>query len=305
MKKNRLSPNIYALFSPFCSDRVACLRQKDRKGPQSCRNLWGDGLYQFEMPEGVEDAVVIDGGGDMCGLCFQRLVGITHCDADARCADHGEVVAAIAEGHRVLRVEAQMTGHRQDAFTLIGAFGGDIGKGRVPATRGATGNAGHQLFFVVGREEGRELQDALLEHYLEGLHLIKVLNGYLLTEDLIDLSLRVDDSHIMFAYDDDAVILLDGIIDHQLGCLVGDILTAHGLLAYEAQGPVDRDITIDEMLDGTKVGDDQWWATSSDEHLVPIGLGLRECKYGRGRYLVSIETYQRSVDIEKQCVTHE
>ena len=78
------------------------------------------------------------------------------------------------------------------------------------------------------------MQDTLLEHFLKGLYLIEVLDGYLLTENLIDLSLWVDDSHIVFAYHDDAVVLVDGIIDHQLGCLVGDILTAHSFIANEA-----------------------------------------------------------------------
>lgn len=37
----------------------------------------------LEVTEGVEDAVVVDGGGDVVSLAFEVVDGITHSDADA------------------------------------------------------------------------------------------------------------------------------------------------------------------------------------------------------------------------------
>ena len=119
------------------------------------------------MSQGVEDAVVIDRGGDVVGLMLEGIDGIAHRDADACLKNHRGVVAAVAKGHHATGIETLVAGHRQDALALVGTVGGDVGKLRMPAARDALRHAGHQHGLVIGREEGRQLQDVLLEHDVE------------------------------------------------------------------------------------------------------------------------------------------
>ncbi len=70
------------------------------------------------MAQGVQDAVVIDGGGDVVGLVFQRIDGITHRNADACLANHGSIVASVAKGYGVAGVEAIVTAIARMPFPL-------------------------------------------------------------------------------------------------------------------------------------------------------------------------------------------
>ena len=45
-------------------------------------------LYDVKVSQGVEDAVVVDGGGDVVGLALEGVDGVTHCDADAGLENH-------------------------------------------------------------------------------------------------------------------------------------------------------------------------------------------------------------------------
>ena len=40
------------------------------------------------MSQGIEDAVVIDGGGDVVGLALEVVDGVAHRDADAGLENH-------------------------------------------------------------------------------------------------------------------------------------------------------------------------------------------------------------------------
>ena len=78
------------------------------------------------MSQGIENAVVIDGGGDVVGLMLEGVDGVAHRDANASLENHRGVVAAVAEGHCATGVKTLVAGHRQDAFALVGTVGGDI-----------------------------------------------------------------------------------------------------------------------------------------------------------------------------------
>ena len=87
------------------------------------------------MPQGVEDAVVIDGGRDVVGVVLEGVDGVTHCDTDASLENHRGVVATVTKGHCAAGVKALVAGHRQDALALVGTVGGDVRKLRMPTTR--------------------------------------------------------------------------------------------------------------------------------------------------------------------------
>ena len=111
----------------------------------------------LKMSEGVENTVVVDSGGDVIRLALQFVDGVAHRDADAGLKDHRGVIATVAKGDGAAGVETFMTGHREDALTLVGTIGGDIREFRMPAARDALRHTCHKHRLVVGREESRQL----------------------------------------------------------------------------------------------------------------------------------------------------
>ena len=136
-----------------------------------------------EVAQGVQDAVVIDSGGDVVGFVFQRIDGVTHRNADACLPNHGCIVAAVAKGYGVAGVETIVLSYGQDALSLVGSVGGNISELRVPAARDAVRQTGHQQPFVVGWEEGCQLQDILPEHLFQWRGFFQILDGQHLLED--------------------------------------------------------------------------------------------------------------------------
>ena len=251
------------------------------------------------MSQGVEDAVVVDGGSDIVGLALEVVDGVAHRNADASLENHRGVVAAVAEGHRAAGVEALVAGHRQDALALVGTVGGDVRKLRMPAARDTLRHAGHQLRLVVGREEGRQLEDVLLEHDVERRGLVEVLHGEHLAEDAVDVAPGVDDGHVLPADDDEAVAPLATVVHagHHVG--LGNGLARNHLVAHIAQRAVGGDVAVDEMLYRGEIGDDDGRAARGDIHPRTVGLGLRQREDGRRRDLVGLKTHQRAVDVEE------
>ena len=251
------------------------------------------------MFEGVADSVIIDGGGDVVGNGFQRIDGVAHGDTDACGTDHRTVVTAVAEGNCVLGIESEVGCYGEETFAFVGTLGSNVGEGGMPTTRGTAWQTGHQLALIVGREEGRQLEDGLFEHFIDRLGEVKVLDGKLLAEDEVYLPHGVEDAYGTFANDDDSVLFLLSIADHHFGLVVGDGLPRDNGVANEAESTVGGDVAIDEMLDGTKVGDDDGRTARSDEDLMTIGLGLGQGKDGRSRNLVGLKAYQCPVDVEE------
>lgn len=75
------------------------------------------------MFQGIEDAVIVDGGGDVVGLLLEGIDGVAHSHADASQENHRRVIAAVAEGHRTTDIKTLVAGHRQDALALVGTVG--------------------------------------------------------------------------------------------------------------------------------------------------------------------------------------
>ncbi len=251
------------------------------------------------MSQSVEDAIVIDGGSDVVGLLLEVVDGVTHRHADASLENHRRVIAAVAEGHRTTDIKTLVAGHRQDALALVGTVGGDVGELRMPATRHALRHTGHQLRLVVGREEGGQLEDVLLEHNVERRGLVEVLHGEHLTEDAVDVALGVNDCHVLPADDDEAVAFLLAILYARHYVVFGDGLAGHHLMANKAQRAVGGDVTVNQVLDCPQIGDDDGRTARGDIHARTVGLGLRQREDGRRRNLVRLETHQRAVDVEK------
>ena len=238
--------------------------------------MGGKSSDDFEVAEGVEDAVVVDGGGDVVGLLFEGVDGVAHGDADASGADHRGVVAAVAESDGKGGIETSVGGHGEETLTLVGLAGGDIGKFGMPASGGTVGDAGHECGFIVGSEKGRDLKDALLEHGFEGLGQMKVLDGQLLTEDAVDIALGIVDGHIELANDNQAVAAGHGIVGNETGRSSGNGVTGYRLGAHETEGAVGGDVAVDEVRDGTEVGNNDRRPARRNKHTMSVGLGLRQ-----------------------------
>ena len=86
------------------------------------------------MAQGVEDAIIVDGGRHVVSLLLQFIDGVAHGDADACLENHRGVVATIPECDGATGVETFMSRYGEDALALVGTIGRDIRKLRVPAT---------------------------------------------------------------------------------------------------------------------------------------------------------------------------
>ncbi len=60
----------------------------------------------MESTEGTENAIIINGGGDVVGIGLKRGDGIAHSHANASSTDEGGIVATITKGNGVREVEA-------------------------------------------------------------------------------------------------------------------------------------------------------------------------------------------------------
>ena len=107
----------------------------------------------------------------------------------------------------------------------------------------------------------------------------------------------------MLSDDNQSVVFLSCIVDYQPDLLLRNGVAGYDVAAYEAECPVDGDIAVDEVLDGTEVGNDDGWTACGNEHLVTIGLRLCQSKDGGWWDFVGLETDQRAVYIEKKCIS--
>ena len=253
----------------------------------------------MEVAERIPYTVVIDRCGGIVGLLFQCIERIAHSHANTSRFDHGGVVAAIAEGHRAAGVEALVAGHRQDALALVGAVGGDVGKLRMPAARDALRHTRHQHRLVVGREEGRQLQDVLLEHDVERRGLVEVLYGEHLAEDAVDVTPGVNDCHVLTSHDDEAVAPLLAVLHAGHHVVLGNGLARDHLVAHIAQRAVGGDVAVDEVLNSAQIVDDERRTTRGNIHPRTIGLSLCQREDSRCWNLVRLETHQRAVNVEE------
>ena len=136
-----------------------------------------------------------------------------------------------------------------------------------------------ELGCVVCGERGGDLQEALGEHGRKGLGQMEVLDSELLTEDAVDIALGIEDCHIAFANDDEAIATGNGIVGDTAGGISRDGVTGYDFAIDETKGAIGGDVAIDEVLDGTEVGNNYRRPARSDKHTMSVGLGLRQREY--------------------------
>ena len=95
--------------------------------PES-RAVRGLGLLHHAQPlEGVREAARVHRIGDPIGGVFGALLPVAHRDADAGHLDHGQVIVAVADRHRV--------GEMKKRYGLIYVDGDDAGHGSYKRSR--------------------------------------------------------------------------------------------------------------------------------------------------------------------------
>ena len=239
------------------------------------------------------------------GLHF--VAGIAHGDADAGMAQHGDVVAAVAEGNGVFEADAEMADDFIDAPLLGVAAGGDIDEGRMPASHLAMGEGRRYFCLLRFVEEGRQLENFLA---VDGLVEGRVGDGgsdtQVFVEDLLHAFIGLADADGVLAHHDAGDAPPGTIAGKRTDVVGGDGTLVDYLITHEAVGAVHGDVTVYQspLLQGTQVVDDDARAAGGDEDAVSLGLGGRQCLDGRGGYLVGTEADERSVDVEKQCFGH-
>ena len=97
-------------------------------------------------------------------------------------------------------------------------------------------------------------------------------------------------------------MLILSIFHHQIHRLGSYLLASDNILADEAQSTIDGHITINQVFNGSEVGDNQRRSSRGNEDFVTIGLSLGKCQYRGWRYLVGLETHQRTIDVKIQGV---
>ena len=222
-------------------------------------------------------------------------------------AQHGDVVASVAEGKGVLEADAEVTDDFVHAALLGIAAGGDVDKGRMPAAHLATGERWQHFRLLRFVEEGCQLEDFLVvDGFVEG----RVGDGdghfEVLVEDLAHAVVGLADADVVFAHHDAGNVAMGAVAGKR-----ADVLGRYGafvdhLIAHKAVGSVHGDVAVYQppTLQGAEVGDDDARAAGGDEDAVAPGLGGSQCLDGRGGYFVGAEADERSVDVEKQSFGH-
>ena len=172
----------------------------------------------------------------------------------------------------------------------------------MPSAGGAARQAAHQFRLVGLGEEGRQLENTLREHFVQRFSQMQVLNGYLNTEYSVNLALRIKHGYILLTNNYHTVVLLLCIANQRQHILLRDILAPNHFIAHETEGTVDGDVAVDQVLDGSQIGDDERRPACGDKHLMTVSLCLGERKNGRCGNLMGLETHQRAVNIEEHGI---
>ena len=105
---------------------------------------------------------------------------------------------------------------------------------------------------------------------------MKVPDGQLLAEDAVDIALGIVDGDIALANDNQPVATGNGITGDEAGRISGNGVTGYRLIAHETEGAVGGDVAVDEVLDGTEVGNDNRRPARRYKHTMSVGLSLRQ-----------------------------
>ena len=115
------------------------------------------------MMKRVPYAVVIDVGGHIIGSFLDAGHSIAHSDADMGVHQHFQIVAAVTEGHDLVRTDTEMGDHLVHADRLAAIGRDEVGKQRSPTGRFAARNMPQKFLFFRFRDEGAELIDLVVQ----------------------------------------------------------------------------------------------------------------------------------------------
>ena len=259
------------------------------------------------MLQGLGDAVLVHRVRHIVCLGLYRLVGIAHGDADARMAQHGDVVAPVADGHRVRHVDAEVAAHQVDAQLLVAAQGRDVHEGGVPAANLAVGQQRPDCPFLLLVEEGGQLADVRDE--AQGLgrgHAGHFLGVQVFHEHPAQGFAGVAGADVLLVHHGagDAVRL--AVVQDGLHLRGGNHLFVEHLVAHVAIAAVHRDVAVDEaaVLQGAQVVDEARRTARGDEHADAAGVGGGDGLDGGGRNLVRLEADERAVYVKEYRFCH-
>ena len=108
------------------------------------------------------------------------------------------------------------------------------------------------------------MQDVLLEHDVERRVLVEILYSQHLAEDAVYVAFGVEYRHVLAPHNDEAITLCLAVLYARQHVFSDDGLGADQLVADIVQRTVGGDVAVDEVLDGSEVGNDNRRAACGD-----------------------------------------
>lgn len=245
-------------------------------------------------------------GRDVVGVGLDVVIGVAHSHADAGADEHFEVVAAVAEGHRLADVDAVVLADVVDGRALVVALADAVGEERMP-TEGAAPreNFAQDAGRLFGGEERDDLHDVHRQRVLDGANgRHGIVEQVPHTLCVIPLLVPIDAEHLLVGGEDDghgvkALVLYDAVDDGAVDALAED----GRAVAQNARSTIRRNDAV--VLQRSEVVDERIGAAGGDKHLhahLPHTVhGLQR----RGRNLVSGERHKCAVNIEEYGFDHD
>ena len=200
------------------------------------------------LDEGIFHTIIIHMSRNVIGYLLQFITSIAHCYTYTCLLDDRDIVAAIAEGHRLFNVQAQIICHCLESLSLVGSTRRDVGKGRMPSAGSTIFERRHQERLLLYRTERSNLQNLLISQFIHIGQEDFTIHPQSLGKDFINLVSIMMDSEMMLSYDDCRIIITVGSLDNLLYIFRKDGVLAHHLIAYKTAGSIGGDVTVDEMF---------------------------------------------------------
>lgn len=252
------------------------------------------------MLQGILDAILIHRRSDIIGYRLHIVASIAHGNTDSGFLDDGDVIAAIPKSHRLAYLQTKILSHGVKPLALIGITCRDVGKSRMPSSRSTIIERRHQCRLLRLATERSELQDILTSQIFETDLEVKGIYPQALNEDFLYDRREVVDGKMFLSHHNHRIAVSIRCRHHLFHICTRNRTLTNSMVPHEAAGTIGGDITIDEMLYLTEIGDDQLRATSGNIYLYSIFLCPFECIDSALRYAVSLKTDKRAIYIEKQ-----
>ena len=141
-----------------------------------------------------------------------------------------------------------MLGYMSDAIPLVAPDGGNVAKRRVPTSRDAAGDKGHDFLLYRLGEERRDLGDTFVAHQFARVGLGQPWRMEVIVEDMFHLLVGVIDHEILLAHEDGRDAPLVGDTDKCLAIRLWDSVDEYHLAVHDAARAIGGDIPVDQML---------------------------------------------------------